>query len=113
MPDGDELDRLICSGAPRPKGSARIDSSHASAVVRAGVIQRRHAASVHAEASVSVAKDTEKSLFENLPSEKKRTVNLFLPSLLWANSQRRRLLASGACPMISCEARCRTGERGS
>jgi hypothetical protein len=58
-------------------------------------------------------KSPTKPLFENLPSEKKRTVNLFLPSLLWANSQQRRLLASGACPMISCAASCRTGERGS
>ncbi len=54
-----------------------------------------------------------KRLFENLLTEKKRTVNLFLPSLLWANSQLRRLLASGACPMISCAASCRTGDRGS
>jgi hypothetical protein len=54
-----------------------------------------------------------KQLFENVPSEKNRTVNLFLPSLLWANSQLRRLLASGACPMISYAASCRTGERGS
>jgi hypothetical protein len=56
--------------------------------------------------------DTPTSPGENLPSEKKRTVNLFLPSLLWANSQLRRLLPSGACPMISRVARCRTGERG-
>ena len=58
-------------------------------------------------------KGSEKQLFENLPSKRKRTVNLFLASLLWANSRARRLLASGTCPMNIRAARCSTGERGS
>jgi hypothetical protein len=67
----------------------------------------------HPRGPPASTKNPTKPLFENVPSEKKRTVNLFLPSLLWANSQLRRLLASGACPMISCAASSRTEERRS